>query len=256
MPENQTTALAVTKTIDGSQQLALPDYMGGAAPDPMLDTVRGSIPRIMIAQSLTPEVDSGEVKAGSYFTRPDVVSLGSKFQCVCVAYTHEWQLWGKHDPSKKQRPIWRYPVNATPAEAPDVDGSVQEFDYFTRGWEANDGNPPRASEAHNFCLVLYDEASGPQPQFGVLSLAKTSGSSGAQLAGLLKRFTMLPKRPPMWGAVLTLETVKEKNDKGVFYVAQAQRVGIVANEAHFKALTDMAKAVTPQRVAAATEAGE
>jgi len=164
-----------------------------------------SIPFLKILQPLSPQIDEDApeflkgAKAGMFFNTITERLYGRSIELIPLMYKKVWLEWvpdrgglvGKHEP-----------------------GAIKvNKDKFTK-WKTEKGNI--IAEHHNFyCLVANHFEEGPI----VFSLSST-GNRHAKNWNTQIMMTRLPSgaHAPFFSSVWELETVKNKNDSGSWYM--------------------------------------
>jgi hypothetical protein len=248
-----TTDIAV-KT--GGGAVALPDYLSGYAGPTGTENIDSgdvNIPRLKLAQGLTPEVKDGLVKDGDMFhsiTKQVLIPVGQAGIVIPIAYVKEYILWrdmqdGGGIFARARRVVengvvrykWDHPNQTFEHK---VKGVVK-VKWQTKGYIDEDGldkfgssvisepdSVPAANEHLNYIFMMPDA----EEQLVAVSFSRTAASKAKDLNAMLKMGAA-----PMFARQFTLAAMAQKNDSGQeFYNYMIRPAGFVPSKDLFSRL--------------------
>lgn len=249
----------VAKAEQGND-LVMPDYLqnySGPTGAESIDAEDVTIPRIKLAQSLTPEVKAGEIEEGDLFlnvTGEVLAKVGEPLKVIPVIYGKEYILWRDRKDNNggimaRAKPVWtangvRYKWDKPNQEFETKLGGTQKVKYVTKEYIDQDGLNQWGSQvpgdedsgiaartSHNFVVALPDHGN----IVVALSLAQPSQMKKA------KDFNYMLKmgNAPMFARVFTVETVDETSDSGQYKNYKFKPAGFVQDKAVFESLKEI-----------------
>jgi hypothetical protein len=241
--------------VDNNVPAYLKDYAGPSGAED-IDNDDVSIPRIKLAQGLTPEVKEGTVKDGDLFmniTEEVLAASGESFNVVVVARSKEFILWS---PDRSEGILARAkPVRVNGEikyewDKQDTDFTVKFKDgpkvtWHTGKYVSDNGMDDWGSKIpddpdsgiaatahHNYVVVLPDHGN----MVAAMSLSKSQVKRAKDLNALLK---LTPA--PIFSKLIAVRAVDEKDNEGNdFFNYKFAPAGFVDEAAfiHNKALAD------------------
>lgn len=240
----------------GEGAVAVPDYLKGyAGPSGTenIDTQDINVPRLKLAQGLTPEVKDGLVRDGDMFhsiTKQVLIPQGHAGIVIPVAYVKEYILWkdmqdGGGIFARAKRVIEdgavRYKWDKPNSEFKHKVRGVMSVTWRTKGYVDEDGlgnfgssvpsepdSVPAANEHLNYVFMLPDMGQ----QLVAVSFSRTATRVAKDLNAMLKMGTA-----PMFSRQFTLSSVPQTNDAGQQFFNYAMRpAGFVPNAQLFASL--------------------
>lgn len=253
MTARKKTSTAVAKREPkGGAVAAVPDYLKSYAGDTGtegIDNEDVTIPRIKLAQGLTPEVKDGKVPDGALFLNVSgqvLAEPGNPLRIVPIVYGKEFILWsptrGEGILARAQRVLvdgdakyrWDKPDQTFEVKfknGPKVkwqtkkyveDNGMNEFGSSIPG----DADSAPAATAHfNYVVVLPDFDN----MICALSLSRSQVKRAKDLNALFKL-----NPAPIFSRVFTVHSEGEKNDDGEFYNYRFAPAGFVEDAADFE----------------------
>ncbi len=250
------TAVAVP-TSGGA--VALPDYLSGYAGPTGTENIDSgdvNIPRLKLAQGLTPEVKDGLVKDGDMFhsiTKQVLIPKGQAGIVVPVAYVKEYILWrdmqdggGIFARAKRviENGVVRYKWDHPNEEFEHKVKGVVKVKWKTKGYIDEDGldkfgssvtsepdSVPAANEHLNYIFMMPDA----DEQLVAVSFSRTAASKAKDLNAMLKMGAA-----PMFARQFQLAAIAQTNDSGQeFYNYSIRPAGFVPNQDLFTRLQKM-----------------
>jgi hypothetical protein len=187
----------VTKTTTKDVYTFAPGETWGAGKH--IDSKDIIIPKIQLMQKMSELVDQGKAKAGEFVNSLEGVVIGSKDKPVelIVLDTYKTiQVFENND--------YKTTLPYTPDEA-------------AKPYEETVGTiKVKRSHVTNFYVLLVNDIKKDTPFPLVLSFKGTSSYAGRKLNTMLMKLQMLNR--PSAGAVFSLTSKEEENDKGKYYV--------------------------------------
>lgn len=245
------TAVAVQT---GGGAVALPDYLSGyAGPSGTenIDSGDVNIPRLKLAQGLTPEVKDGLVKDGDMFhsiTKQVLIEKGKAGIVIPIAYVKEYILWrdmadGGGIFARARRVLekgevrykWDHPNETFEHKVKGVvkvkwstKGYIDEdgLDKFGSSVSSEPDSVPAANEHLNYIFLMPDA----DEQLVAVSFSRTAASKAKDLNAMLKMGAA-----PMFARQFTLAAAPQTNDSGQeFYNYTIRPAGFVPGADMFK----------------------
>lgn len=245
-------------TIEDEANASVPAYLReftGSTGAEDIDTDDVNIPRIKLAQALTPEVQAGLVNVGDLFlnvTGEVLAKAGEPLRFVPVAVGKEYILWnperGEGILARAKRVfhggqakyMWDKQdedFNVKFRNGPKVTWSTKRFvedNGLHRFGSANPGDPdsgPAATAHHNFVVVLPDHGD----MVAALSLSRSQEKRAKDLNAMFKM-----SKVPIYGRVFTVNTVKERSGAGdEYYNYKFKPAGFVEDASDFSLYSQM-----------------
>jgi hypothetical protein len=242
--------------IKGGGAVALPEYLTGYAGPTGTENIDSqdiNIPRLKLAQGLTPEVKDGLVKDGDMFhsiTREVLIPQGSAGIIIPVVYVKEYILWrdmqdggGIFARAKRvvEDGVARYKWDNPNSEFKHKVKGVMSVTWRTKGYIDEDGldrfgtsvpsepsSVPAANEHLNYVVMLPDMGE----QLVAVSFSRTAARVAKDLNAMLKMGTA-----PMFARQFTLSSAPQVNDAGQqFFNYSIRPAGFVPNADLFNRL--------------------
>lgn len=236
--------------------VALPSFLDGyrgPTGAESIDNEDVNIPRIKIAQSLTPQVKEGILEDGTLFINVSGEDLGRVIKIVPIVRSKEFILWR---PRKDGGGILARakPVNEDGTTRYKWDKPNQTFEVKVEGktkveWKTkeyidedglgewgseipgNEESGIAATAHHNYIVRLPEHGN----MLAALSLSRSSAKRAKDFNALLKMSSA-----PIFARVFTVTSKQEKNDQGDFFNVVVTPDGFVATEAEFNANKEIA----------------
>lgn len=242
--------------------VAAPDYLknySGATGTEDIDNEDVTIPRIKLAQGLTPEVKDGKVKDGSLFLNVSgevLAEPGKPLRFTPVARGKEFILWnpsrGEGILARARRCIVKGVVlymwdkqNTTFEvkfkQGPKVKWMTKEYvedndmHAFGSSVPGDDDSAPAATAHHNYVVALPDYGN----MIAALSLSRSQVKRAKDLNALFKL-----NPAPIFSRVFIVQSKAEKNDEGDFYNYSFAPDGFVEDKADFENYKAIAEGFT------------
>lgn len=227
MAKNKAETTALEKPTSMAVE-TVPDYIQGSltAGKEDIRTEDLIIPRLAVAQALSPQVIEGEeafiegLRPGELFNTLTSDSYGRGPVKVIIV--------------KRNKPIFHL------IEGEGKDRAITERNLDPQDprcqWDGD--TPPLATEFREF-FAVHAETGEP--------LGLSFKSTSIKAAKELDTFITLAKNVPLWGRVYAVTTLQRKNDKGVFFVFKVRPAGYPTEDA-FKVAASTAEAWQNQSV--------
>jgi len=245
----------VAKKNDGALPAFLQEYEGKTYAED-IDNDDVTIPRIKLAQGLTPEVKAGDVKDGSLFLNVsgEVLALpGVKLRFIPVAKGKEFILWNptrgegimaRARPTQhggRTRYEWDKKDSAFEVkfkDGPKVTWKTKTYvdengmDKWGSRIPGDDDSGPAATAHFNYVVVLPDHGN----MVAALSLSRSQVKRAKDLNALFKMGNL-----PFFARYFEVETTGEKNDDGDYFNYKFVPAGVLEDAnlfTHCKAMHD------------------